>query len=92
MKYTGTSTRARISHAICVLYHDDPLPTVYNNNINRKELYDFYYTPITLTTGPIGLHGRRTRPKPIHSFVRNSTGSKWTAHTHLTLLRVNFAR
>ncbi len=22
-----------------------------NNNINRKELYDFYYTAITLTTG-----------------------------------------
>ncbi len=31
-----------------MLYHDDPLPTVY---INRKELYDFYYTAITLTTG-----------------------------------------
>ncbi len=22
-----------------------------NNNINRKELYDFYYTAITMTTG-----------------------------------------
>ncbi len=22
-----------------------------NNNINRKEMYDFYYTAITLTTG-----------------------------------------
>ncbi len=22
-----------------------------NNNINQKELYDFYYTAITLTTG-----------------------------------------
>ncbi len=43
---TNNKTR-RISHAICVLYHEDPLPT----NINRKELYDFYYTAITLTTG-----------------------------------------
>ncbi len=43
---------AQNTHAIiCVLYHDDPLPTVYNNNINRKELYDFYYTLVTLTTG-----------------------------------------
>ncbi len=31
---------------LCVLYHDDPLPTV----LLRKELYYFYYTPITLTT------------------------------------------
>ncbi len=30
---------------LCVLYHDDPVPIVY---INRKELYDFYYTAITL--------------------------------------------
>ncbi len=27
------------------------LPCNNNNNINRKELYDFYYTAITLTTG-----------------------------------------
>ncbi len=34
------------------LYHDDPLYLPCNNkNINRKELYDFYYTAITLTTG-----------------------------------------
>ncbi len=38
-----------------------------NKNINRKELYDFYYTAITLTTGyknvytPIQLkHARHT--------------------------------
>ncbi len=37
---------------MCVLYHDDPLP-IPCNNINRKELYDFYYTAITLTTGYI---------------------------------------
>ncbi len=41
----------RISHAICVLYHDDPVPPCNNKNINRKELYDFYYMAITLTTG-----------------------------------------
>ncbi len=39
---------------ICVLYHEDPT-TPYlpcnNNNMNQKELYDFYYTAITLTTG-----------------------------------------
>ncbi len=27
------------------------LPCNNNNNINRKKLYDFYYTAITLTTG-----------------------------------------
>ncbi len=27
-----------------------------NKNINRKELYDFYYTAITLTTGYIKLY------------------------------------
>ncbi len=42
---------------LCVLYHNDPLPTVYpylqcnQNNITRKELYDYYYTLVTLTTG-----------------------------------------
>ncbi len=39
-------------YSVCVLYHDDPyLPCNNNNNINRKELYDFYYMAITLTTG-----------------------------------------
>ncbi len=40
--------RAKISDAICVLYHNDPLPTVYTY---RKGLYDFYYTLVTLTMG-----------------------------------------
>ncbi len=62
MKYTGTSTRAschvycintRISHAIIYICVTTPylLCNNNNNNINRKELYDFYYTAITLTTG-----------------------------------------
>ncbi len=56
MKYTGTSTRAKsrgrvamyIKHEdFSVLYHDDDsLPD--RVIINRKELYDFYYTGITL--------------------------------------------
>ncbi len=55
MKYTGTSTRAKprgrvaMYKTLFVLYHDDPLPIPVI--INRKELYDFYYTAITLTTG-----------------------------------------
>ncbi len=58
MKYTGTSTRAkprgrvamyiaenmRISHAICVYITTTPYLPCNNKNINRKELYDFYYT------------------------------------------------
>ncbi len=31
--------------------HSNNVATGYNKNINRKELYDFYYTAITLTTG-----------------------------------------
>ncbi len=54
MKYTGTSTRAS-----CHVYCEDfscyvcfisRRPLTYRV-INRKELYDFYYTAITLTTG-----------------------------------------
>ncbi len=56
MKYTGTSTRAS-----CHVYYEDfsryvfyitmTLTQACNNNKPRKELYDFYYTAITLTTG-----------------------------------------
>ncbi len=61
MKYTGTSTRASC-HVYCIKHEDfscynyvfyirTPYLPCNNNNINRKELYDFYYTAITLTTG-----------------------------------------
>ncbi len=62
MKYTGTSTRASY-HVYCIKHEDftcynyvfyittTPYLPCNNNNINRKELYDFYYTAITLTTG-----------------------------------------
>ncbi len=40
---------------LMLLYRDDPLPTVPCNNITRKDLYDFYYTLVTLTTGYKGL-------------------------------------
>ncbi len=62
MKYTGTSTRASC-HVYYIKRHEDfscynvfyittiPYLPYNNNNINRKELYDFYYTAITLTTG-----------------------------------------
>ncbi len=60
MKYTGTSTRASC-HVYCIKHEDfscynyvfyittTPYLPCNNNNINRKELYDFYYTAITLT-------------------------------------------
>ncbi len=57
MKYTGTSTRAILhkTRGFLMLYVFYITTTPYlpcnNNNINRKELYDFYYTAITLTTG-----------------------------------------
>ncbi len=60
MKYTGTSTRASChvlhkTQGFLMLYVFYITTTPYlpcnNNNINRKELYDFYYTTITLTTG-----------------------------------------
>ncbi len=57
MKYTGTSTRASC-HVYCIKHEDfscyittTPYLPCNNKNINRKELYDFYYTAITLTTG-----------------------------------------
>ncbi len=62
MEYTGTSTRASC-HVYCIKHEDfscynyvfyittTPYLPCNNNNINRKELYDFYYTAITLTTG-----------------------------------------
>ncbi len=44
---------------------------------------------------PSPLYGRRTGPKLMYICRWNSTGRsqyfKWTAHTHLTLPRVNFA-
>ncbi len=59
LKYTGTSTRASC-HA-CILHKTRGFLMLYvfyipylpcnNKNINRKGLYDFYYTAITLTTG-----------------------------------------
>ncbi len=65
MKYTGTSTRVRPEGELpCILHKTRVFLMLYvfyitttpylqcnNNNINRKELYDFYYTAITLTTG-----------------------------------------
>ncbi len=45
---------------LCVLYHDDPLPN--RVIINRKELYDFYYTAITLTILLMQFH-----PHPPHT-------------------------
>ncbi len=65
MKYTGTSTRAKPrgrvamymnkTRGFLMLYMFYITTTPYlscnNKNINRKELYDFYYTAITLTTG-----------------------------------------
>ncbi len=67
MKYTGTSTRAKPQGRVamynyCIKYEDfscynmcyittTPYLLCNNKNINRKELYDFYYTAITLTTG-----------------------------------------
>ncbi len=67
MKYTGTSTRAKprgraamyidktrgfLMLHVCVFYiTTTPYLPCNNKNINRKELYDFYYTAITLTTG-----------------------------------------
>ncbi len=62
MKYTGTSTRASC-HVYCIKHEDfscynyvfyittTPYLPCNNKNINRKKLYDFYYTAITLTTG-----------------------------------------
>ncbi len=60
MKYTGMSTKPRgrvamyIAHktrGFLMLYMFYITTTPYlpcnNNNINRKELYDFYYTAIT---------------------------------------------
>ncbi len=57
-KYTGTSTRASC-HVYCIKHEDFSCYNVFYIttipylpcNINRKELYDFYYTAITLTTG-----------------------------------------
>ncbi len=59
MQYTGTSTRASC-HVYCIKHEDfscynyvfyiTTTPYLPCNNINRKELYDFYYTAITLTT------------------------------------------
>ncbi len=60
MKYTGTSTRASChvyykTRGFLILYVFYITTTPYlpynNKNINRKELYDFYYTAISLTTG-----------------------------------------
>ena len=57
MKYT--STRASC-HVYCIIHEQynyvfyittTPYLPCTNNNINRKELYDFYYTAITLTMG-----------------------------------------
>ncbi len=43
----------KISHAIYYVFYITTTPYLpcNNKNINRKELYDFYYTAITLTTG-----------------------------------------
>ncbi len=43
-----------------------------NNNINRKELYDFYYTAITLTTG------YKCRDSPVFGYLLSQTGSHET--------------
>ncbi len=62
MKYTDTSTRASC-HVYCKKHEEfscynyvfyitaTPYLPCNNNNITRKELYDFYYTLVTLTTG-----------------------------------------
>ncbi len=58
MKYTGTSTRASC-HVYCIKHEDFSCynyvfyitTTPYLPCNNRKGLYDFYYTAITLTTG-----------------------------------------
>ncbi len=61
MKYTGTSTRVSC-HVYCIKHEDFScynyvfyiMTTPYlpcNNNINRKEPYDFYYTAINLDNG-----------------------------------------
>ncbi len=59
MKYTGTSTRAKprgrvamyIACLRAIMCFISRRPRTYRVIINRKELYDFYYTAITLTTG-----------------------------------------
>ncbi len=46
-----------------------------NNNINRKELYDFYYTAITLTTRYNYLCRLRIRVKGLQQVI-DSQGTK----------------
>ncbi len=54
MKYTGTSTRATC-HLYCIKREDFSCDMCFTTTpylpCNNNELYDFYYTAITLTTG-----------------------------------------
>ncbi len=65
---------------LCVLYHDNPLPTCNNNNINRKELY---YTAITLTAGYIYIHVQYTIN---FTQVQQATVKSWFKHNYGILL------
>ncbi len=57
-----------------------------NNNINRKELYDFYYTAITLTMGYKHnyRHYRHTKTTYQGEFIHFSVNFMYFAHTHRT--------
>ncbi len=96
--YTGTSTRAKPRGWVACILHKtrgflmlyvfiSRRPLTRPCNINRKELYDFYYMAITLTTGYNNVYNTRST---VHcsatSIVRTCMriGGKST-HVHVPL-------